>query len=206
VSAAFAHGFLLALGLILPLGPQNAFLLAQGAAHARIVRAFPAVVAAGLSDTLLILLAVFGVSAVVLAFPAVQTFLLVFGTGFLVIVGWLTWRSTPTTADSSAAWSARKQVTFTLSVSLLNPHAILDTVGVIGASSLAYEGSSRLAFTLGCILTSWFFFFALVIAGRAAGRSVWARKALSRAAALVMWASAALLTVRLFQTVPGGST
>ncbi len=40
--------------------------------------------------------------------------------------------------------SPMKQVSFALSVSLLNPHAILDTIGVIGSSAALYSGSNKL--------------------------------------------------------------
>ena len=35
--------------------------------------------------------------------------------------------------------SAKKQIGFAISVSLLNPHAIMDTVGVIGTSASVYS-------------------------------------------------------------------
>lgn len=52
-----------------------------------------------------------------------------------------------------------KQVSFALSVSLLNPHAILDTIGVIGSSAALYSGSNKIAFTIACISVSWLWFF-----------------------------------------------
>jgi L-lysine exporter family protein LysE/ArgO len=54
------HGAGLALGLILPLGPQNVFVFSQGAVQPRLARALSVVVAASLCDTLLIMLAVLG--------------------------------------------------------------------------------------------------------------------------------------------------
>ena len=38
--------------------------------------------------------------------------------------------------------SAGRQVAFAASVSILNPHALLDTVAVIGTSSIQYAGWS----------------------------------------------------------------
>jgi arginine exporter protein ArgO len=51
-----------------------------------------------------------------------------------------------------------RQVQFTLLVSSLNPHAILDTVGVIGTSSLAYSGAERSAFAAARVAVSWVYF------------------------------------------------
>ena len=41
---------------------------------------------------------------------------------------------------------AKKQILFALSVSLLNPHAIMDTVGVIGTSASVYDGYDKVVF------------------------------------------------------------
>ena len=45
------HGFILALGLILPLGVQNVFVFNQGAVQSRFVKALPAIITASLCDT-----------------------------------------------------------------------------------------------------------------------------------------------------------
>lgn len=50
---------------------------------------------------------------------------------------------------------------FAMSVSLPNPHAILDTMGVIGTSSLKYNGTEKLVFTVVCIVVSWLWFVGL---------------------------------------------
>ncbi len=200
MTAAILHAVLLAFGLILPLGPQNAFLLAQGAHHPTVRRAVPALVAAGLCDTLLILLAVGGVSLVVMQISWLKTALVVVGVAFLTVVGWLSWRAGNTderiTGDSQAlAWSTRKQVLFTVSVSLGNPHAILDTVGVIGTSSLAYAGDEKTAFAVTCVAVSWAYFLTLVLAGRALAHAGIPKRLLNRASAVVMWVSAGYLVV-----------
>jgi L-lysine exporter family protein LysE/ArgO len=44
------------------------------------------------------------------------------------------------------ALSTERQICFTASVSLLDPHAILDTVGVIGTGAPAYAGRERWLF------------------------------------------------------------
>ena len=59
---AFLHGFILALGLILPLGVQNLFVLQQGILQPRLWKTVPAVVTAALCDTVLISCSVGGVA------------------------------------------------------------------------------------------------------------------------------------------------
>ena len=59
----------------------------------------------------------------------------VIGVCFLLYIGWVTWRSEAHEDDATKLahdWPVRRQIVFALSVSLLNPHAILDTIGVVG--------------------------------------------------------------------------
>ncbi len=198
--SAFIHGFILALGLILPLGPQNVFVLSQGATQPRFRNALPVVVTASLCDTLLILLAVLGVSIVVLSVAWIKIVLVVVGVAFLAYMGWLTWQSNPSSDDPASdaqLWPARRQIIFALSVSLLNPHAILDTIGVIGTSSLAYTDEAKFAFAFACILNSWLWFFALAAIGRWVGSIAQVRRVLNRVSAVIMWLSAIYLVYNL---------
>lgn len=198
---AILHGLVLAFGLILPLGAQNVFVFNQGAAQPTIWRALPVVITAFLCDMLLILLAVLGVSLVVLTVSWLKTVLYAVGVCFLLYMGYLTWRSRPT-ADSSEAqqFSAKRQVMFAASVSLLNPHAILDTIGVIGTSSLSYTGAEKWGFTIACVIVSCLWFFGLAIAGRTAGRldrSGRLLRGLNIISAIIMWGLALYMASQL---------
>jgi L-lysine exporter family protein LysE/ArgO len=84
------HGFILALGLILPLGVQNLFVFNQGAVHPRFVRALPSIITAALCDTLLISLAILGVSVMVLEYDWIRILLFSLGICFLAYMGWVT--------------------------------------------------------------------------------------------------------------------
>src|SRR5512136_678693 len=115
--SAFLHGYLLSFGLILPLGPQNVFVFSQGATQPKLRRALPVVLTASLADTALILVAVLGVSAVVLTIPWVKVVLGVIGVCFLLYIGWVTWRTAvPEDAASQLAqqWPVRRQIVFAL--------------------------------------------------------------------------------------------
>ncbi|ASZ60056.1 LysE/ArgO family amino acid transporter [Bacillus subtilis] len=201
---AIIHGFILALGLILPLGVQNVFVFNQGAAHTQFFKALPVIITASICDTLLISLAVLGVSVVVLEYNWLKTVLLIAGISFLIYMGFITWRSkTHVNADHKSAVSLtpKKQITFAISVSLLNPHAVLDTIGVIGTSSLKYVGTEKLSFTLTCILISWIWFAGLGIGGKVtrkldkSGRLLFI---LNKVSAIVMWGTAVYLGSTFF--------
>ncbi|MED1060289.1 LysE/ArgO family amino acid transporter [Bacillus mycoides] len=162
---AIVHGIILAFGLILPLGVQNVFVFSQGATQPKLIRALPAAVTAALCDTFLILLAVFGLSTIVLQFEWLRLSLMIAGILFLLYMGYVIWKSEPTTSETNKALPIRQQIIFALSVSLLNPHALLDIVGVIGTSALKYVGTEQVIFTITCITVSWIWFFGLTLAG-----------------------------------------
>lgn len=166
---AVLHGILLALGLILPLGAQNVFVFNQGANHKNWVRTLPVIVTAGLCDTLLILLAVLGVSLVLMSLPTLQLVIYIIGFIFLLYMAWSLWREKPASIEKQTQMSAKKQIGFALSVSLLNPHAIMDTIGVIGTSAALYTGSEKVIFTLATITVSWVWFVTLALLGRFVG-------------------------------------
>lgn len=201
---AFTHGVVLSFGLIVAFGPQNVFIFQQGATQPRVWRALPTVVTAGVADTLLILLAVLGVSVVVLEFAWLQTALFAAGFVFLCYVGWVLYAAPEFDPDATGAdrLGTREQVGFTASVSILNPHAILDTVGVIGTNALAYAGTSRWSFTVGCLVVSWGWFAGLAVVGRRLGGAApgWLRH-LNAISAVLVWLAALYMGVQLFDLV-----
>jgi L-lysine exporter family protein LysE/ArgO len=198
ISAAI-HGLILAFGLILPLGVQNVFVFNQGALQPKWTNALPVVLTAALCDTLLILLAVLGISAVVLEISFLKVTLSLIGIVFLVYMGYVTWKSKPSTEGNSVQlFSAQKQITFAASVSLLNPHAIMDTIGVIGTSSLSYTGTEKAVFMIVCILVSWLWFFGLSIIGRLVGKLDQTGQfinILNKISAVIMWGTAVYLVI-----------
>lgn len=201
MTVAFFHGFLLSLGLILPIGMQNGFILTQGALHSRWSKSLPAVLTAAVCDTLLIALAVIGVSTVALHIAWLRYTFGAIGIVFLLYMGWSTWREKITEEaredGGSSAWTARRQIGFTASVSLLNPHALIDTLAVIGGSALAYTAwSERIAFGVASVTVSWLWFFGLSIAGHMVGRVALRKSSLqvlNRVSAVMMWLSAIYL-------------
>lgn len=198
---AFLHGIILAFGLILPLGVQNVFVFSQGATQPNLLRALPASVTAAICDTLLILLAVFGLSLIVLQFEWLRITLMAIGIVFLLYMGYSIWRSNPANTENSEALPIKKQILFTLSVSLLNPHAILDTIGVIGTSALKYSGAEQMMFTIACVFISWLWFFGLTLTGASFKKLDGSGKLMrvfNKCSAVFIWATAFYLASGLF--------
>lgn len=200
------HGILLAFGLILPLGVQNVFIFNQGATHRKFTKALPAIITAGICDTILIYLAVAGVSVIVLSFEWMKISLFLAGFLFLAYMGWVIWKDNPSVSakQEEKGFSARRQITFAASVSLLNPHAILDTIGVIGTSSLTYTGYEKWIFTLACIVVSWIWFLSLALVGRKIGQIDGNGKFLkniNKLSALIIWVMALYMGYQFYTLI-----
>ncbi|MGA9227015.1 MAG: LysE/ArgO family amino acid transporter [Mesobacillus sp.] len=198
---ASIHGFILAFGLILPLGVQNVFVFNQGAIQPSYKRALPAIITASVCDTVLITLAVLGISVIALKISWFNTLLLSAGVLFLFYMGYLTWNSKHSKESiAGESFSSKKQIAFAASVSLLNPHAIMDTIGVIGTSSIAYSDTDKIAFTIACIITSWIWFLSLAFLGRQASRltnSTGFLEILNKISAVIMWGTSIFLVLQL---------
>ncbi|WNS42594.1 LysE/ArgO family amino acid transporter [Paenibacillus sp. MMS20-IR301] len=201
MAEAIVHGIILAFGLILPLGVQNIFVFNQGAQHPRFRSVLPVVLTASLCDTLLIGGAVGGVSLVIVSLDWVTPVIYSAGILFLLFMGWRIWRSAPATAEGKRL-SPKGQIAYALSVSLLNPHALLDTVGVIGTSSLQYDSAERWVFAAATAAVSWIWFLSLAAAGRILGRvdsSGRIIRGLNSVSALLVWAIAVYMGVQLWR-------
>jgi len=188
---AFFSGLFLALGLIVPLGVQNIFIFNQGANQEHFLHALPSVITAIICDVILILSAILGVSLLVLQIPWLKTLIYIFGAIFLLIMGFVTWNTKPMRFQAGMKpLCARRQIVFAASVSLLNPHALIDTIAVIGVNALHFFGREKLAYTLGCVLVSCLWFFGLSVAGHflhrldSSGRYL---RIVNKISALVIW-------------------
>lgn len=198
---AFLSGVILALGLIMPLGVQNIFLFNQGATQRHFLHALPSVITATCCDGILIICAVLGVSVFVLKITWLKTTIMIIGFFFLVYMGIVSWYSKPKIAyGEEKPLSAGKQILFAASASLFNPHALLDTIGVIGTSSLQFIGLSRWMFASACILTAGCWFFSLSIAGHCLHKldqSGFFLRIVNKLSALIMWGIASYIAVLL---------
>ncbi|MCP1123476.1 LysE/ArgO family amino acid transporter [Bacillus sp. 3103sda1] len=202
MSEAILHGIVLAFGLIIPLGVQNVFVFNQGASQSTLLKAAPVVITAAICDTILILFAVQGVSLMLLTFSWLTTILYIIGFFFLLYMGWAIWKSEPTVSKNEVqTMTIKKQIIFAASVSLLNPHAILDTIGVIGTNSIQYIGTEKWAFTFATIFVSWIWFIGLAIAGRMLGKvdsSGSKIKLLNKVSGVIIWGVAFYMLAKLF--------
>ncbi|SDN48736.1 L-lysine exporter family protein LysE/ArgO [Psychrobacillus sp. OK028] len=197
------HGVLLAFGLILPLGVQNVFVFTQGVTQPNLLKSLPAVVTAAICDTVLIVLAILGLSLIVLQLEWLRIVLLVAGILFLLYMGKVIWSSKAMNLSGKEALPLKKQIVFALSVSFLNPHALLDTIGVIGTSAVKYSGQQLLFFTIACVFISWIWFFGLAILGATLKKINIPSQLFilfNKCSAIFIWGTAIYLLIGLFST------
>lgn len=200
--SAFPAGLLLGLALILPIGAQNLFVLNQ-ALLVGMPRVLAVTVTASLCDTLLIGLGAGGVASVLHAAPGLSGALTAVGVVFLVTLGLRSLYARAPGAEPTAVHRGSALVGPTLAVSLLNPHAILDTVAILGGAIAAQGAGQRSGFALGVISASWLWFQGLGLAGALARARLPAttRLWMQRGSGLVMLLFALLLVVHLVSSL-----
>ena len=155
---------------------------------------------------LLIYLAVAGVSIIVFSFEWLKMLLFFVGFVFLAYMGWVIWKDCPEVSSNQDGnrFSTRRQITFAASVSLPNPHAILDTIGVIGTSSLTYTGTDKWLFMFACIIVSWIWFVSLAVVGRKIGQlngNGNFLKRLNQISAIIIWFMAVYMGYQLYSLI-----
>jgi len=183
---------MLGAALILPLGPQNAFVMNQG-----IRRQYHIMTAAlcTLSDVLLICAGIFGGSALLMQSPWLLALVTWGGVAFLLWYGFgalkTAFGSTIELANAEAMRQGRWRIIATmLAVTWLNPHVYLDTFVVLGSLGGQLDAEPKRWFALGTVSASflWFFSLALLAAWLAPRlRTVQVQRVINTLVGLVMW-------------------
>ena len=159
-------GLLTGLALILAIGAQNAFVLAQGIRREHVGLVVALCIA---SDVMLILGGTYGIGALVSRFPTALTVLKWGGAAYLA---WWAARSfaaalQPSSLTPVAPRSRGSVVVNTLAVTYLNPHVYLDTVVLLGNLANQHGPDARWVFASGAVAGSVMWFPALGYGARA---------------------------------------
>ena len=87
----------------------------------------------------------------------------------------------------------------TVGVSLFNPHAVLETVGILGGAIAAQSAGNRIEFACGVIAASWVWFVMVGFGASALQKRLTApaRLWMQRSSGVMMLALAAVLVTRL---------
>ncbi|PLY36514.1 arginine exporter ArgO [Pectobacterium aquaticum] len=163
--AVYVQGVLLGAAMILPLGPQNAFVMNQG-----IRRQYHLMVAllCALSDMVLIAAGIFGGSALLSQSSLLLGAVTWGGVAFLLWFGWGAMKTAFSNNIALASAEVMKQsrwriIATMLAVTWLNPHVYLDTFVVLGSLGSQLADDARSWFALGTMTASFTWFFALAL-------------------------------------------
>ncbi|MBA0217108.1 arginine exporter ArgO [Pectobacterium brasiliense] len=163
--AVYLQGVLLGAAMILPLGPQNAFVMNQG-----IRRQYHLMVAllCALSDMVLITAGIFGGSALLSQSSLLLAAVTWGGVAFLLWFGWGAMKTAFSKNIVFASAEVMKQsrwriIATMLAVTWLNPHVYLDTFVVLGSLGSQFADDARSWFALGTMTASFTWFFALAL-------------------------------------------
>ncbi|CCG86063.1 arginine exporter ArgO [Erwinia piriflorinigrans] len=203
--SVYFQGVAMGAALILPLGPQNAFVLNQG-----IRRQFHLMTAAlcTLSDILLICGGIFGGSALLNQSVLLLSLVTWGGVAFLLWYGWGALRiacgGNVQLASAAALQHGRWRIVITIiAVTWLNPHVYLDTFVVLGSLGGQLPPEARRWFALGTASASllWFFGLALLAAWLAPRlNTTRAQRIINLLVGLMMWAIAIKLAWQAIST------
>ena len=174
--ALFFQGLGTGAGLIVAIGAQNAFVLRQGLKREQV---FPVALVSTLGDCLLITLGLLGVGTILNSLPLLSVIATLGGALFLFVFGLRSFRAAIKGAPLNSAAndgdgntanngvrSRRAIILTTLAFSVLNPHAYLDTVVIIGGIGAKFALADRLVFGAGAVSASTIWFFGLAYGAR----------------------------------------
>lgn len=161
---SYFNGLLVTAGLIMAIGAQNAFVLAQSL---RREHHLPVAFLCICCDVLLVSLGVFGLAAVIAESPLLLQITRWGGVAFLLWYGTRALRRAAHPGvlreETSASRSLRSVLLAALAVTFLNPHVYLDTVLLIG--SLGAQQTQPGAYTVGAASASTLWFLLLALGG-----------------------------------------
>jgi L-lysine exporter family protein LysE/ArgO len=163
----YFSGLLTMAGLIVAIGVQNAFVLRQG------LKRQAAFLTAGvcfLCDASLIAIGATGLGTLIAGHDSLRLMATIGGVLFLAIYGVRSCLAARHTKGldltDTTPLPKIKIITTALAVSLLNPHAILDTVVLIGGLAARYPGMGKTAFAVGAMSASLLWFYGLALGAR----------------------------------------
>ena len=162
---AIVQGIILGLGMIIPIGAQNAYILARGINQNHHLLAATLCI---ICDVSLISLGIFGAGALINSNEWLMLIITWGGILFLFSYGVLSfktvWLNNYHQIKTEHLLKSKKVIIgTTLAVTLLNPHVYIDTVMVLGSVGGQFQGQEKIAFAVGTILASIIWFYSLAI-------------------------------------------
>lgn len=187
-------------GLIIAIGPQNAFLLKQGILRNHV---FFLALFCSVADALLISAGVSGVGGIIASMPYLMAIAKWGGAAFLFYYGFTAFRSafrdrTLALEEGTQRPTLKAALGILFVLTFFNPHAYLDAFLLLGSIGAQFHILERPYFTIGAIAASFVWFFTLAIGAQLLTpyfQKPLAWKILDTLIGLIMWTIAVLLIV-----------
>ena len=163
IFSAVFQGFILGLGMIIPIGAQNAYILGRGINRNHHLLAASICI---IFDIVLIAAGIFGASELISSNEVLLLLITWGGVLFLFVYGALSFKAVYLNnyerMITENLFKSRKVVIATIfAVSLLNPHVYIDTLVILGSVGSQFEGQGKLSFAAGTMLASIIWFYSL---------------------------------------------
>ncbi len=165
--AATLNGFALCASLIMAIGAQNAFVLRQGIARKQMLLT---ALTCSLCDLVLMSAGVLGMGKILQTMPQLQFWMALCGALFVFYYGAMALKKSfhPDTLQGEAHAAGLDRpiavIAAGLGFSILNPHALLDTVVLVGGIGAQQASADQPFFLLGAVSFSFVWFFSLAFA------------------------------------------
>ena len=158
-------GFFLGLSLIVAIGAQNVFVLRQGILREHV---FYIALFCSISDAILIILGIAGISYIFHDFFDESLLKILFGFSALMLIfyGLLKVRSSLTEKTEIVFKKMRsgglmRAISIAAVFTFANPHVYLDTLILIGSISQKFNGADKILFAFGACMASFVWFFGI---------------------------------------------
>lgn len=198
---AYLAAFFITAGIIIGLGPQNIFIIKQGIRGQHVLLT---VVICELCEVFTISLGALGAGYVFSQNILLQKIIGVAGVLFLLFYGYKAFRSVYQSHSDVELQLQRQKIPLkeviiaSLSISLLNPWALMDTMVIIGGGAAQYETVQLMVvFLLGSLTASTIWFSAIGFGSKKLQHILntpKANKMLDLSAGIIMWLAAFYLT------------
>lgn len=163
ISSELFRGLTLGGSLIIAIGAQNAHILRQG-----ITRQAPwlAALICSICDTILITCAIWVFGQIFQQNAWLTNIAIMGGCLYLLYFSYESFKAVFSNQSLDIAVgqnikNLRSIIMRTLMVSLLNPHALLDTFVIMGSATVKLNSAEKLSFMIGAIIASWVWFWGL---------------------------------------------
>lgn len=189
--SALYSGFLLCIGLIVSIGPQNTEILRIGTLGRPTCLLASVFV---LCDAILVTFGAWGLGSLIVLNRSVMLILTIGTAVMLLMLAFRAVQRTRTSSDfdlelNSIVYEGNGLIRRGLLLSFLNPLALLETVVIIGSAAAPHQGTSKMLFIAGALGASVCWFYSLSAVARQASALVsqrWHRNMVEFVAAAVL--------------------